>query len=118
VIVASGLLLVAVVPILKSLTAAQATGRIIGWRTSSLALAQGKLDEIRARSIHHYDESFDEQSSPLGGSYLCNVEDDGASNLRLISVSVGFDRNGDGSLGDQEVEVTLTTYVARRGTGA
>ena len=117
VIVASSLLLVAIVPILKALTTAQATGRIIEWRTRSLALAEGRLDEIRALCIRHYDESFDESSAPLGGSYLCNVVDDEGSNLRQVSVSVGFDRNGDGSLGGSEVEVTLATYVARREPG-
>jgi hypothetical protein len=117
VIVASSLLVVAMVPILKCLAAAQATGRTIEWRSRSLALAQGKLDEIRARCIYHYDDSFDESSSSLGGSYLCTVEDDGATDLRLVSVSVGFDRDGDGSLSDSEVQVTLCTYIARREPG-
>jgi prepilin-type N-terminal cleavage/methylation domain-containing protein len=118
VIVASTLLAVAMVPILKCLTTAQATSRIIEWRSRSLALAEGKLDEIRARCIHNYDDSFDEQSASLAGSYLCTVDDDGATDLRLVSVSVGFDKNGDGSLSDEEIQVTLTTYVARRETGA
>jgi prepilin-type N-terminal cleavage/methylation domain-containing protein len=117
VIVASSLLVIAMVPILKCLTTAQATGRIIEWRSRSLALAQGKLDEIRAHCIFYYDDSFDEQSAPLGGSYLCTVDDDGAANLRLVSVSVGFDKDGDGSLSESEVQVTLTTYVARRQPG-
>ena len=117
VIVASGLLLVALVPILKSLVTAQATGRILEWRTQSLALAQGKLDEIRTRCLYHFDESFDEDPTPLVGSYLCAVEDSPAEGLRLVSVSVGFDRNGDGNLSSQEIEVTLTTYIAEREPG-
>jgi len=115
VIVASALLLVAIVPILKSLTTAQATSRIVEWRTRSLMLAQGRLDEIRARAIHYYDQSFDASSVSLDGSYLGKVEDDEGTNLRCISVSVGFDRDGDGSLDEEEVEVTLTTQMARRG---
>jgi hypothetical protein len=114
VVVASGLLLFAVVPILKALTIGQTAGAAIERRTCSLALAQGKLDEIRARSLYHYDESFGEDSTALSGAYLCDVTDDGHPTRRLISVSVGYDRNGDTNLAASEVEVTLATYVARR----
>lgn len=114
VLVASSLLLVAMVPILKALTIGQTTGTIIEWRTCSLALAQGKLDQIRARSVYHYDESFEENSTPLGGRYLCTVGDDEDSTLRLITVAVGYDQNEDEVLADDEVQVTLATYVARR----
>jgi len=118
VVVASGLLLICIVPILKALTAAQATSRIIEWRTRSLALAQGKLDEIRARCVYHYDESYDEKSVSLDGSYLCTVKDTRHKNLREVSVSVGCDRNANGKLNHDEIEVTLTTNVARLGPGA
>lgn len=117
VIVAAGLLLVAIVPILRALTAAQATGRIIEWRTTSLALAQGKLDEIRALCVHQYEGSFDESGTPLDGSYLCNVDDDEGADLRRIAVSVGFDVDGNGSLSGPEVQVALATYVARQEPG-
>jgi prepilin-type N-terminal cleavage/methylation domain-containing protein len=117
VIVASSLLVIAMVPILRCLSAAQAAGRAIECRSRSLALAQGKLDEIRARCLYYYDDSFGQQSASLGGSYLCTVEDDGAADLRQVSVSVGFDKNGDGSLGVPEIQVTLTTYIARREPG-
>jgi len=118
VVVASGLLLICIVPILKALTAAQATSRIIEWRTRSLALAQGKLDEVRARCVYHFDESFDERSASLDGSYLCIVEDTRHKDLREVSVSVGYDRNTNGKLNHDEIEVTLTTNVARLGPGA
>jgi hypothetical protein len=118
VIVAAGLLLVAIVPILRALTTAQATSTIIEQRTRSLALAQGKLDEIRARCIYHYEDSFDEDSASLDGHYLCTVADDEDESLRLISVSAGYDENEDGNLSDHEVAVTVTTYIARRESGA
>jgi hypothetical protein len=115
--VASGLLVICIVPILKALTAAQATSRIIEWRTRSLVLAQGKLDEIRARCVYHYDESFDQQSVSLDGPYLCTVSETLRTNLREVSVSVGYDRNSNRELGHDEIEVTLTTNVARLGPG-
>ena len=113
VVVASVLLVVAVVPVLRALTIAEVTGRIVEYKTQSLILARGKLDRIRAQSIYHYDDSFQEDDGALTGSYLCNVTDDRDSDLRLVTVSVGFDADGDGRLSDDEVHVTLATYIAK-----
>jgi hypothetical protein len=114
VVVASGLLIIAVVPILRALTIAQATGTTIERKTRSLILAQSKLDEIRASSIYHYSNSFDESSASLGGSYLCNVSDNEHPSLRTITVSVGYDVDGNNNLSASEILVTLTTYLAKR----
>lgn len=115
VIVASTLLILAIVPILKALTSVHVTSTIIEHRTHSLILAQAKLDDIKARSIYNYDSTFTETNSSLDGSYLGNVEDSPvSSNLRKITVTVGYDLNGDGNLADDEIEVTLATYIARR----
>jgi hypothetical protein len=114
VVVASSLLVITIVPILKALSTATLTATKIERKTRCLALAQGKLEEIRARSVYHYDCSFNENSTLLTGSYRCNVSDDRHPSLRLVAVSVGCDVNQDGNLSSGEVEVTLTTYVARR----
>ena len=117
VVVASSLLIVGVVPILKALTSAQVTSVVIERKTRSLVLAQAKLDEIKADSIYDYTNggsSFSESDTDLGGSYLCNVTDDTGDPLKQISVSVGYDLNGNSSLSSGEIEVTLTTYLARR----
>jgi Tfp pilus assembly protein PilV len=114
VVVASSLLAIAIVPILKALSTATLTATKLEWKTQSLALAQAKLEEVKARSIYHYDDWFAEDSTLLEGSYRCTVSDDRHVSLRLVSVSVGCDANLDGSLASSEVEVTLTTYIARR----
>ena len=114
VVVAATLLAVAIVPVLRALTVAQAMGTVIERKTQFLVLAQGTLDEIRARAFHHYDGSFRKDSGSLVGAYLCNVTDDQHPTLRLVTVSVGFDLNSDGRLTHDEVDVTLVTYVARR----
>ena len=115
VIVASTLLILAIVPILKALTTAHVSTTIIERRTHSLILAQAKLDEIKARSIYNYGSTFTETNSSLDGSYLGNVEDSSvSSNLREITVTVGYDLNSDSNLADDEIEVTLATYIARR----
>jgi type II secretory pathway pseudopilin PulG len=115
VVVASALLIIAIVPILKALTGAHVTSTIIERKTRSLTLAQAKLDEIRARSIYNYSSNFVETSTSLDGPYLCSVVDTTvSSNLRTIEISVGYDLNNNNELEADEVEVTLATLVARR----
>ena len=115
VVVASAILIIAIVPILRALTSAHLSTTIIEHRTHSLILAQAKLDEIRARSIYHYSDSFTETDLSIGGPYLCNVDDSFVSaNLRTITVSVGYDLNGNNTIEADEIEINLATLVARR----
>jgi len=118
VIVVSALLVVAFVPILKALTGAQVTNSIIKHRTVSLILAQGKLDEIKARMVYNWGASWDwpESDISLDGPYLCNVELDiiYLFLLRKMTVSVGYDLDGDAVLDAGEIEVALATLMARR----
>jgi len=113
---ASVLLIVAMVPILKNLTRAQKLSNEMERKTYALVLAQGKLDEIKVRSIYNFDSivSLNNVAFP-GTSYLCNVVVTTAStDLKQITVEVGHDDNGDGTLTGDKIEVTLATYVARR----
>jgi len=115
VVIASALLIIAMVPILKGLTNAHLGTVILERKTRSLVLAQGRLDEIKARSIYHYSQSFAESNLSLDGLYLCNVADEAAgSNLRKIIVSVGYDYNSNSILDSDEIEVTQATYIAKR----
>ena len=119
VVVASALLIIAMVPILKALTTSYLSTVTIERETRSLILAQAKLDGIKARSIYYYTNggaSFAENNTSLDGSYLCNVADDSGDPLKTITVSVGFDHNGDSTLAADEIQVTLTTLLARRWT--
>ncbi len=117
VVVASSLLLLAIVPILKALTAMHLNSTLIERKTKSLLLAQSKLDDIKARTIYGYASSYDQSDTVLETSYLCNVTDTGSgSDIRTMTVSVGFDTDGDNGLDADEIEVTLTTYIANRWT--
>ena len=116
---ASALLIVAMVPILKNLTRAQQLSNEMERKTYGLVLAQNKLDEIKARSIYNFGSSgsFTANNVALGGSYLCNIADAAvgvSTDLKQITVSVGHDENSNGTLSSDEVEVTLATYIARR----
>ncbi|MHC4424863.1 MAG: hypothetical protein ACYSYV_02060 [Planctomycetota bacterium] len=115
VVIASALLIIAIVPILKGLTSAHLGTTIIQRKSRCLILNQARLDEIKARSVYHYSDSFAETDLSLDGPYLCNVTDVSAgSNLRTITVSVGYDLDGDNILEPDEIEVTLATNVAKR----
>ena len=114
-VIATSLLIIAIVPILKALTSAHVTSSIIERRTNSLIFAQAKLDEIKARSIYDYSSNYMETSTSLAGSYLCDVKDTSkGSDLREIEISVGYDLNDNSTLDPDEIEVTLTTLIARR----
>jgi hypothetical protein len=83
-------------------------------RTQSLLIAQSKLEEIKAYSVYHYDTPFSRASVSVRDSYLCNIEDDQHPELRTVSVAVGYDNDGDGVLSASEIQVELTTSIARR----
>ena len=117
VVVAASLLIIAMVPILKALTAVHLNSTLIERKTKSLLLAQSKLDDIKARTIYGYASSYDQSDTVLETSYLCNVTDTGSgSDIRTMTVSVGFDTDGDNGLDADEIEITLTTYIANRWT--
>jgi type II secretory pathway pseudopilin PulG len=115
VVVASGLLVVAMVPILRGLTAAHFGARIIEKKTASLSLAQTKLDEIKVRSIYNYSGTYAETNTDMGNSYLCSVTVSAiGANLKNITVDVGHDNDGNSVLAAGEISVTLETLIAKR----
>ncbi|MFH1613914.1 MAG: prepilin-type N-terminal cleavage/methylation domain-containing protein [Planctomycetota bacterium] len=118
-LVASMLLLLALVPILKALTSTHTADARIEKKICSLNLAEFKLEQIRAESIYKWHTNFKEKSVSLSGSYLCSVTDEQVQgilfgNLRSIGVSVGYDSNNNKKLDNPEIEVTLDTYIAKR----
>lgn len=114
VVVASALLVISVVPLLRALTLAQVEDRAIERKSWSLLLAQRELECIRARCLRSYDTCYRVDSKALGDGYLCAVMDDEDPVLKAVAVSVGLDRDGDGILSPSEVEITLKTRLARR----
>ena len=115
VVVASTLLIVAIIPILKALTGSYLASTSIERKTSSLFLAQAKLDEIKARSIYDYASSFDETNTSLGDSYFCTVKDVAVhADLRGVTIIIGYDTNSDNTLDGNEVLVTIVTQLAKR----
>ena len=115
VIVASALLITAIVPILKALTSVHVNAITIERKTRSLNLAQAKLDDIKARSFYNYDVSFAENNNSIDGSYLSTVTDKAVNtDLRMLVVTVGYDTDSNKTLAASETLVTLETYIARK----
>jgi Tfp pilus assembly protein PilV len=115
VIVATTLLGLAMIPILKALTAGQVVSTIVERKSKCLILAQTQFEEIKARSIYNYSDNFAITNSAVDGSYLCTVADSVLSlDLRTVDVTVGFDGNGDSTLSDDETQITLSSLLARR----
>lgn len=115
VVMASALLIAAITPILKALTTAHYSSSLIERKTTSLMLAQEKLEDIKVRSVYNYAATYSVSNESLTGAYLCTVGDTAVgANLRRVAVSVGHDANGDGSLASSEVLVMLETLIAKR----
>ena len=115
VLMASTLLILAIAPILKALTMAHYSSSLIERKTTSLLLAQAKLEEIKVLSVYNYSDKYSVSNESLTGAYLGTVTDTSVDTyLRRIVVSVGYDTNGDGSLAGSEILVVLETLLARR----
>ena len=115
VIVASSLLILAMVPILRALTQAHLGSVIIERRTRCLTLAQTKIDDVKARSIYNWDDDFDADDESLDGAYLGTTQfQNEATDLKRLIVSVGYDLDGNSQLDAEEIDITLITLVARR----
>ena len=115
VVMASALLIAAIVPILKALATSHSVTARMEQKTKSLTLAQAKMDLIRAQSINNYDSSFTQNNISLASNYYCDVTDSSvSSDLRQITVAVGFDDDSGSDLDNEEVDVELVTLVAKR----
>ena len=115
VVVASSLLATAIVPMLRGMSNSHMVSAAVEQKTHALIMAQAKMEEIKARAINNYSANFGENNSSLTGSYLCNVSDSpGGPNIRTITVSVGYNDDGNNVLSAAEIDVQLSTKIAKR----
>ena len=115
VVMASALLIIAIVPILRGLAGSHSASTAIERRTRSLMLAQVKMEDIRARTINNYSSSFKQDDISLDTNFRCDVKDTASgSDLRKITVKVGFDDDSDSKLDNDEVDAELVTLIAKR----
>ena len=115
VVVASSLLAVAIIPMLKGMSNSHMVSAAVEQKTHALIMAQAKIQEIKARAINNYSANFGEKNTSMSGSFLCTVSDIPAgSNIRTITVSVGFNDDGNSILNSDEIDVELSTKIAKR----
>ena len=115
VLVASALLIAVSVPMLKALTRSYVFSNSIQYKTKSVVLAKSRLDRARAICANQYTTSLTENNTDMGQGYLCSVSDTGySSDIRKVTVTCGYDRDEDGTLDAGEIEITLTSKIARR----
>jgi Tfp pilus assembly protein PilV len=85
-------------------------------RVKSTLLAEVEMEKIKNVLRKAFDTDFTAWPSNLGNNYFAiRTSTDISSTLRIIQVSVGYDVNGNGSLGTDEIMVTLKTQYADRG---
>jgi Tfp pilus assembly protein PilV len=84
-------------------------------RVKSTLLAEGEIEKIKNILRKSFETDFTSWPSSLGDSYLASrTSTDVSSTLKIIGVSVGYDADKNGSLGTDEIMVTVTTQYANR----
>ena len=84
-------------------------------RVKSTLLAEVEMEKIKNVLRKSFGTDFTTWASSLGDNYLASrTSTDVSSTLKIIGVSVGYDADQNGSLGTDEIMVTLTTQYAER----
>jgi len=84
-------------------------------RLKSTLLAEREMEKIKNTLRNSFDTDFTTWPGSLGDNYLADrTATDVSSTLKIIEVSVGYDADDDGSLGTDEIMVTVTTQNAER----
>ena len=84
-------------------------------RTRSTLLAEREIEKIKNTLRKSFETDFTAWPSTLEGNYLASrTATDLSSTLKTIEVSVGYDTNGDGTLGTDEIMITVATKNVRR----
>lgn len=84
-------------------------------RLKSVLLAEREMEKIKNTLRNSFDTDFTTWPGSLGDNYLADrTATDVSSTLKIVEVSVGYDADDDGSLGTDEIMVTVTTQNAER----
>jgi len=84
-------------------------------KAKSTLLAEAELEKIKNHLRNSFDTDFTAWSNNLADNYLAGRTcTDVSATLKIITVSVGYDANKNGSLGQDEIAITLRTQYALR----
>lgn len=114
VLVASLILSLAMVPVLKAMTQGHRYSRMLERKTQCLIAARNAIEQLHARAIENYNSSWSVSNQSVGGGYLVNISAGSNPDLRTVTVTAGFDENQNRSLDSGEVLVCLRTQIAKQ----
>ncbi len=105
----------ATVPIITYAADSLSTSVEIERRIKSTLLAEGEMEKIKNVLRKSFGTDFTAWPSSLGNNYYAiRTSTDVEPTLKIIEVSVGYDVNRNGSLGTDEIMITLKTQYAQR----
>ncbi len=112
------ILAISMIPIIRSITVSfQSSGRIEAM-THALAAAAGQLDKAKAMCVTDYpaDGALAVNCQSAGNGVLFTITDTTAyiDDARTVTVTAGCDDDGNGTLSENEIDVTLKTIIAAR----
>jgi Tfp pilus assembly protein PilV len=113
VLVSALILSVAMVPIVQAMGRVHFFSARLEKVSRSQVLAQNQLEELRARAVSDFSGTWSVSNQALGGGYLGTISAEPDALLRTVSVSVGYDENGNGVLEGDEVLAVLRSRIAR-----
>ncbi|MCK4791547.1 MAG: hypothetical protein KAV87_47890 [Desulfobacteraceae bacterium] len=91
------------------------TSKEIEQRTKSTLLAESEMEKIKNALRKSFETDFTTWPNSPGDNYLASrTVTDVSTTLKIIEVSVGYDANSDGTLGADEIMVTMTTKIVKR----
>ena len=104
-----------IVPLITFSADSLATSLEIERKVKSTLLAEVEMEKTKNVLRKSFETDFTAWSSNLGNNYLAGrTSTDVSSTLKIIEVSVGYDADENGSLGTDEIMITLTTQYAER----
>lgn len=104
-----------IVPLITFTADSLATSLEIERKVKSTLLAEGEMEKIKNVLRKSFETDITIWPSSLESNYLADrTSTDVSSTLKIIGVSVGYDADKNGSLGTDEIMVTLTTQYAKR----
>ncbi len=115
VLLASALLVIAIVPLFGVLTGGLEMAQEVERRTTATLLAQKEIETAVALAEEDDAADLAKTNADLGGGYLAHVEENDSGIVTKIGVVVGWDADGSGTLSDSEVLVGFATMAAYRG---
>lgn len=84
-------------------------------RIASTVLAESEMEKVTGALRQSFVTDFAAWPNSLGNGYVAaRTVTNVSQTLKVVQVSMGYDANGDGALGTNEIMATLTTQDVKR----